>query len=59
MGPPQRREEYGETEFLIYSADGTSSTALLDFTPIAIVNGRVTGTSRSLYDVVVQARSRN
>ena len=58
MGPPQRQEVYGGTEFLIYSSDGRSQTALLDFTPIALVNGRVTGTSRTLYDAVVQAHSR-
>ena len=54
LGPPQRQEIYGETEFLIYSTDGTSHTALIGFTPIAIVDGRVTGTGRSLYAVVVE-----
>lgn len=58
LGPPQRREEYGGTEFLIYSTDGTSSTALLEFTPIAVVDGRVTGTGRPLYEAVVQAHTR-
>jgi len=52
LGPPQRQERHGSTEFLIYSTDGTSPTALLDFTPIAIVDGRVTGTGRSLYQAV-------
>jgi hypothetical protein len=59
MGQPQRQEEYGPTEFLIYSTDGTSNTALLDFTPIAIVDGRVTGSGRRLYAAVVQAYSRD
>jgi hypothetical protein len=58
MGPPQRQEIYGATEFLIYSTDGRSTTALLDFTPIAIVDGRVTGKGRSLYEAVVQANSK-
>jgi len=58
MGPPQRQEIYGSTGFLIYSADGRSTTALLDFTPIAIVDGRVTGKGRSLYEAVVQAHSK-
>ena len=58
MGQPQRQEAYGSTEFLIYSTDGTSNTALLDFTPIAIVDGRVTGSGRRLYAAVVQAHSR-
>ena len=55
MGTPQRQETYGSTEFLIYSTDGSSNTALLNFTPIAIVDGRVTGTGRTVYDAVVQA----
>ena len=58
MGPPQRQEKYGATEFLIYSTDGRNATALLDFTPIAIVDGRVTGTGRSLYEAVVQVHSK-
>jgi hypothetical protein len=57
LGPPQRQEMHGLTEFLIYSTDGKSATALLDFMPIAIVDGRVTGTGRSLYEAVVQAHS--
>jgi len=59
LGPPQRQERHGSTEFLIYSTDGTSPTALLDFTPIAIVDGRVTGTGRSLYQAVVEAHSKH
>jgi len=58
LGLPQRQETYGSTEFWIYSSDGTSTTALLDFTPIAIVDGRVTGTGRKLYEAVVEAHSR-
>jgi hypothetical protein len=57
LGPPQRQEIYGPTEFLIYSTDGMSHTALIDFTPIAIVDGHVTGTGRSLYAAVVEAHS--
>jgi hypothetical protein len=59
LGTPQRQERYGLTEFLIYSTDGSSTTALLDFTPIAIVEGRVTGTGRKLYDAVVEAHTRS
>jgi hypothetical protein len=57
LGAPQRQETYASTEFLIYSTDGASTTALLDFTPIAIVDGRVTGTGRSLYDAVKQVHN--
>jgi hypothetical protein len=58
LGPPQRQEVYGSTEFLIYSSDGMSTTALLDFIPIAVADGRVTGTGRKLYDAVVHAHTR-
>jgi hypothetical protein len=57
LGPPQRQEAYGSTEFLIYSNDGVSTTALLNFTPIAIVDGRVTGVGRTMYEAVVQAHA--
>lgn len=58
MGPPQRHELHGSTEFLIYATDGKSTTALLDFTPVAIVDGRVTGIGRGLYEAVVRARTK-
>ena len=57
MGPPIRREVHGGTEFLIYSADGVSETAILNFVPIAIVDGRVTGAGRNLYDAVIRAKA--
>ena len=41
------------TEFLIYAADDHS---ILDFIPIAIVGGRVTGIGRHVYDHVVRAK---
>lgn len=57
MGPPQRREIHGGTEFLIYPAGGASEGAVANFVPIAIVDGRVTGIGRSLYDTVVHAKA--
>ena len=57
LGEPQRQETYASTEFLIYSTDGGNTTALLHFTPIAIVDGRVTGTGRSAYDALKQAHN--
>jgi hypothetical protein len=55
FGEPQRRETYGGTEFLIYptSANGGGQ----DFMPIAIVDGRVTGIGRNIYDNVVRSKS--
>jgi hypothetical protein len=58
MGPPQRQEIYGATEFLIYSADGNTDPAQSNFIPVAIVDGRVTGTGRAFYDAMVQANNR-
>jgi hypothetical protein len=59
MGPPQRQEIYGTTEFLIYSADGSADITQSNVIPVAIVDGRVTGTGRAFYDAIVQANSRN
>jgi hypothetical protein len=56
MGPPQRRESQGGTDFLIYAADDRSGAALLDFIPIVMVGGRVTGIGRHVYDHVVRAK---
>jgi hypothetical protein len=57
MGEPQRRETYGSTEFLIYPGDDGDKTALLDYIPIAIVDGRVTGLGRNLYNTVVRSKT--
>jgi hypothetical protein len=59
MGQPQRRESQGGTEFLIYATDDRSTTALLNFIPIAMVDGRVTGIGRHVYDHVVRAKTRS
>lgn len=58
MGPPQRQEIYGATEFLIYSADGNAESPQSNLIPVAIVDGRVTGTGRAFYDAIVQANDR-
>ena len=55
VGEPQRKENYGATEFLIYST-GSSS---FDVLPIAIVDGRVTGIGRNLYDNVVRSKMKS
>ena len=58
LGPPQRQEIYGTTEFLIYSADGNTDNAQSNIIPVAIVDGRVTGTGRAFYEAIVQASNR-
>jgi outer membrane protein assembly factor BamE (lipoprotein component of BamABCDE complex) len=58
LGPPQRQEIYGTTEFLIYSTDGNTDSAQSNFLPVAIVDGRVTGTGRAFYEAIVQASNR-
>jgi hypothetical protein len=57
MGEPQRREIHGGTQFLIYATDRRSEEALIDFIPIAIVDGRVTGIGRQVYDHVIRSQS--
>ena len=50
MGKPQIRESYGKTEFLIYRTDFPASSGTADFTPVAIVSGKVSGWERDFYD---------
>jgi Protein of unknown function (DUF3192) len=49
MGKPQIRETYGKTEFLIYRTDFPIGTERADFTPVGLVNGKVTGWGRQYY----------
>jgi hypothetical protein len=57
MGKPQIREAYGRTEFLIYRTDLPVSTGQADFTPVALVSGKVTGWGRDLYDETRRERA--
>jgi|RhiMetdeSRZDD1v2_1073273.scaffolds.fasta_scaffold1101559_3 hypothetical protein len=56
MGEPKRQEVHGATEFLMYPS-GRGETAVLDYVPVATVDGRVTGIGRNLYDTVVRAKT--
>jgi hypothetical protein len=57
MGKPQIREAYGKTEFLIYRTDFPVGTQTVDFTPVALVNARVTGWGRNIYDEARRKRA--
>jgi hypothetical protein len=57
MGKPQIREAYGRTEFLIYRTDLPVSNGNADFTPVALVGGKVTGWGRDLYDQTRRKRA--
>jgi len=57
MGKPQIREAYGRTEFLIYRTDLPVSAEKADFTPVALVGGKVTGWGRDLYDETRRKRA--
>ena len=57
LGEPRMREAYGGTEFLIYRT-GSHSTPD-ELMPIAIVNGRVTGIGRNVYDNVVRSKAQS
>jgi hypothetical protein len=59
MGQPQRRESHGGTEFLIYATENDNKAALLNFIPIAIVDRRVTGIGRHVYDHVVRSKTQS
>jgi hypothetical protein len=56
MGRPDKREAYGKTEFLIYRTDFQYGAEKGDFTPIAFVDGRVTGWGRNYYDDALRSR---
>jgi outer membrane protein assembly factor BamE (lipoprotein component of BamABCDE complex) len=56
MGQPQRREAYGSNEFLIYRTDYRGGNESADFTPVAIVNGKVVGWGRNYYDNVARSK---
>lgn len=57
MGKPQIREAYGKTEFLIYRTDLPVSSGKADFTPVALVSGKVTGWGRDFYDETRRKRA--
>jgi Protein of unknown function (DUF3192) len=57
MGKPQIREAYGKTEFLIYRTDLPVGTQTVDFTPVALANGKVTGWGRNIYDEARRKRA--
>ena len=49
LGPPQRTETYGDTEFLFYNAPWYMAGAALATNPIAIKDGRVCGLGKTYY----------
>lgn len=57
MGEPKKRENYGKTEFLIYETNYLAFTDTGRFTPIALVNDKVTGWGHEYYGAVVKAQS--
>jgi len=57
MGKPQIREAYGKTEFLIYRTDLPVPAGNADFTPVALMNGKVTSWGRKPYDEARRKRA--
>jgi hypothetical protein len=57
MGKPQIREAYGRTEILIYRTDLLIGPQTVDFTPVVLVNGKVTGWGREIYDETRRKRA--
>lgn len=56
MGQPQRREAYGNTEFLIYRTGFESNSENGNFTPVAIIDGKVAGWGRNYYDNALHSK---
>ena len=54
MGDPYKREAVGRNEFLLYRTE-TYGNDDSTYTPIVLVNGRVTGWGRNFYDDVRRA----
>jgi hypothetical protein len=59
MGEPPKVDRQGSTEFLIYPGEGDSAAGTANIYPVAIVDGRVTGIGRGLYDQVVRAKAQS
>jgi hypothetical protein len=57
MGKPQIREAYGKAECLIYRTDLLIGPEAMDFTPVVLVNGKVTGWGRKIYDETRRKRA--
>jgi hypothetical protein len=54
MGTPHKREAIGRHEFLLYRTE-TYGDGDRSFTPVVIVDGRLTGWGRNFYDDVRRA----
>lgn len=54
MGNPEKREAYGETEFLLYrTAENVYDE--LGLTPVAVIDGKVAGWGRNYYTNAIKA----
>ncbi len=58
MGTPARRENYGSMQFYIYETNYLALSESGQFTPVAVVDGKVAGWGRDYYDAAVEAQSR-
>jgi hypothetical protein len=50
VGPPQRTETHGATEFLFYTLPWPMTP--FSYNPVAVANGKVTGTGMSYYESI-------
>ena len=57
MGKPAKRENYGSTQFYIYETNYLALRESGQFTPVAVVDGKVAGWGRDYYDAAVEAQS--
>jgi len=65
MGEPRSREAIGNTEFLLYRTEAPKAVDIYgvmgvqsdrELTPVAIVNGRVSGWGRNYYDNAIRTQ---
>jgi len=57
MGEPQKREMYGNEEYLLYkTANEDFVGESVNYTPVAILDGRVVGWGRNYYDNAVRSK---
>lgn len=57
MGPPDKREAYGDTEFLMYLTDFAGTTEVESFTPVALIDSKIVGWGRNYYVQAVSPRA--
>lgn len=59
LGPPQRIEKYGMTEFFFYNPPWTLAIGAIGRLPIAITDGKVVALGKGYYDNFVMSQGKS